>query len=348
MYNDCIIIINLISAINPKSRGYIDNCQCSLRLDEEDFFKMIFERVALTIRLARLPLVITGAFAYALGYLLAITRGTSFDLQKCLFGYLIFVLAHMSVSFSNDYFDIEADRYTTQTGLSGGSGVLLNHAEMRRFAILLSILLIVISVMTSAAFTVLYSYPITFFIFTIFGGLLGFFYTAPPLKLAYRGLGEISSVLGIGFVMTGMGYFVAFGMLDIWFFFMCIPLMCYALFFILTVEMPDIEGDRIAKKMNFLVIRGVKAGAYPSFFSTIAGSVIMTLLAYYGILGPALNLNRLAFLSLIPLVSAAAGLKVDVNDQSKLVRQAKLNLTALSLFLLMANLSLILQNFAAI
>jgi 1,4-dihydroxy-2-naphthoate octaprenyltransferase len=40
---------------------------------------------------------------------------------------------------------------------------------------------------------------------------VGWFYTAPPLKLSYRGLSELSALLAVSVFISGMGYFVASG-----------------------------------------------------------------------------------------------------------------------------------------
>jgi 1,4-dihydroxy-2-naphthoate octaprenyltransferase len=38
------------------------------------------------------------------------------------------------------------------------------------------------------------------------GNLVGWFYSAPPLRLAYRGLGEFSTAATVGFLVPAMGY----------------------------------------------------------------------------------------------------------------------------------------------
>ena len=62
---------------------------------------------------------------------------------KFILGYMIVFIAQLSVSFSNDYFDIEADRFTKKTLFSGGSKVLVEHPELRRFSKWLAISLII-------------------------------------------------------------------------------------------------------------------------------------------------------------------------------------------------------------
>lgn len=131
---------------------------------------------------------------YLLGYLLALLGGVEYSFTKFVFGYLIFGTAHLSVSFSNDYFDRCSDRNSDKTAFSGGSKVLVEHPELESLALKLAILLLCSSVIANAFFTVIYAYPFWFFVFGLLGAFVGWFYTAPPLKLAYRGLGELSTI----------------------------------------------------------------------------------------------------------------------------------------------------------
>ena len=77
------------------------------------------------------------------------------------------------------------------------------------------------------------------------GNLLGWFYAAPPFRLAYRGLGELSTAISAGILIPGMGYLAQRGALDSLGLLFAIPLMLYGLGFILAVEIPDESPDRI-------------------------------------------------------------------------------------------------------
>ena len=147
-----------------------------------------------------------------MGYLLAISNGASWDITKFLFGYLILGCAHVSVSFSNDYFDRKSDAKSVHTTFSGGSRVLVDHPQLENLALGLAIFFLVASAIATLVFTFVFAYSYWFMAFAILGGLLGWFYTAPPLKFAYRKLGEVATVLALGLMMPGIGYFVAYGL----------------------------------------------------------------------------------------------------------------------------------------
>jgi 1,4-dihydroxy-2-naphthoate octaprenyltransferase len=286
---------------------------------------MDFNELKLILKLARFRFLIPGLLIFTLGALLAVVNGAILDPIKFLFGYAIFGTAHLSVSFSNDYFDREADRTAKQTPFSGGSGVLVQHPELSRFAVRFAIFLIIISISIAILFDLVYSYDPFFLALVVLGSLLGWFYTAPPLKLAYRGLGEVSTILATGLIMPVMGYYVMGGAIDARIVALSFPLMCYALLFILTVELPDVEVDR----------SGGKAGVRLSVIATLAATVLFAIFALLGALRP-LEMWFFVLLSAIPLIAALYGLTMRSEEPRLIVRQVKLNFSALLLILTIA------------
>ncbi len=106
-----------------------------------------------------------------------------------------------------------------------------------------AVALMTVSILLGYVFLIIYEFPSYFLAFAIGGNLLGWFYTAPPLRLAYNGLGEITTMITFGLLMPGAGYFVAMGTLDPAFFAYSVPFFLYGLVFITSVEIPDMEGD---------------------------------------------------------------------------------------------------------
>ncbi|MDD1747007.1 MAG: prenyltransferase [Methanomassiliicoccales archaeon] len=273
--------------------------------------------------------------------MIAWANGFSISWDKFLFGYLIFFLAHLSLHFSNDYFDRESDAKSKPTALSGGTGVLVSNPEMAPFALHMALSLLLASGAVAVAFTLYYDYSPAFLVFAILGALLGWFYTAPPLKFAYRGLGELSTMIAVGLVMPGMGYFVISGSIDAWFLVLSLPLFCYGLFFILTVEMPDMEVDAMTGKRGYVVRFGRRRSALTSLAACITASLLFVLIYATGVLGEDVNFGLIALFSLVPLgVAGLTALKVS-DDKEKVVSQVKLNFASLVVFLLLMSLVLL-------
>ena len=284
-----------------------------------------------------------GLMLYCLGYMLALLAGFENDLTKFFWGYVIFGSAQLSVSFSNNYFDRHSDRNSVKTAFSGGSKILLENPELQFYALFISIFLLCFSIIVNLIFTVVYAYPIWFFIFVLFGGLLGWFYTAPPLKFAYRSLGELSTMLAVGFFMPGMGYFVVSGTLDSLFKLIILPLSCYGLFFIITVELPDLESDALANKKNFLVKWGRTTGKFISVLATGFGTLMLTMLFVLGIANEMIDWKPFAIFSIFPLVASITALICRTKKRKNIVKQVMVNMSSMIGFLFLIDITLFFQ-----
>jgi 1,4-dihydroxy-2-naphthoate octaprenyltransferase len=227
------------------------------------------------LRIARPQFLVSGLALFIFGAAWAVLSGTPFSPARSVFGYLVLLPAHLSVSYSNDYFDVDVDKYGKHTFFSGGSGILVDHPELRKPARWTAIILILFSLALGIAFQMAYSFSIGFSGFVVLGSSLGWFYSAPPLRLAYRGLGELSLIFSVGLLIPGFGYLVAGGQInpDGWLF--SIPLMLYGLAFILAVEIPDMEADRLGNKRTWVVRKGRGFG-----FSVIAASFLLATLFF--------------------------------------------------------------------
>jgi len=301
------------------------------------------KKLPLILRLARLHFLIPGFMLYLLGYLLALLNGSGLDFGKFAFGYLIFGTAHLSVSFSNDYFDRYADKNSEKTAFSGGSKILVEHPELAPLALKVAIFLLCSSILLNAFFTTIYLYPFIFFIFGLLAGLLGWFYSAPPLNFAYRGLGELSTMLAVGFFMPGMGHFVASGTLGSLFPWFILPLSCYGLFFIITVELPDVESDILGHKNNFLVIFGRTIGKTISVVATLFGTLTLALIFFFAPITQNIEVLPFVFFSGFPLLASILGVLCLNNTRKTIVNQVMFNMATMILFLLLIDMNLVFQ-----
>ena len=260
------------------------------------------------LRVARFQFLICGMALFAFGALWAVLMGAPVYQSRILLGYLVLLPAHLSISYSNDYFDVEVDKYGRPTIFSGGSGVLVDHPSLRKPAKWIAITLILCSLALGIVFQILYSFPIWFLGIVLLGNLLGWFYSAPPIRLAYRGLGELSMAVSIGLLIPGFGYLVASGQINLDGLLFIIPLTLYGLAFILNVEIPDMESDRLGNKRTWVARNGRGFG-----FTVIAASFLLATLFFFYFprlssrIYP-LDFRILGILSLMPLAAGCIGL----------------------------------------
>ena len=282
---------------------------------------MGFNKLLNIIKLSRL--VIHSTFLiFLLGTLFAITVGATFNVYKFYFGYIIVFTAILATSYSNNYYDIDTDYYSTGTPFSGGSKILIKHPELLRLTKHLSIGLYILSILLGFIFIVVYSFPITFFILVILGNLLGWFYTTPPFKLIYRGLGEISTMIAVGFFIPGTGYFVIMGHIDSSFFAIAIPFLFYGLAASLNIEIPDINADRRANKKTIIIRKGPFFGFILTVLLLFLATLSFFVIAQQNLIPGYINFWLISLISTIPLSFSIKNLikyKADQRFPTKLV-----------------------------
>jgi len=225
------------------------------------------------IALGRLRFLSISMALYALGSLLALLSGARFDPARAAFGYLILLLGHLSVHYSNDYFDYRADGLNKSSATSGGSGVLVENPQLLGFAGAFGLMLAVLSVLGAAVFTFAYAFPLYYLGFALLGNLVSWYYTAPPLRMAYRPWGMLASAFSVGFMMPAIGDLSAMGHFSTLFITFATPLFLQALAFILIVQVPDLEGDRRAGKRTLVALYGQGAGFLLMSLSLAAATI---------------------------------------------------------------------------
>ncbi len=238
-------------------------------------------------------------FYFSLGSLLAILFNAEFVFSKFILGYAIIFLSTWAVHYHNDYFDFKADHFVTPTPISGGSGVLIEHPEWKIYSRNMAIFLILLAVAISELFTIIFSYSPTFILFVIIANLLAWFYAAPPLRLSYRGLGEFGNT-AIGILFPGLGFFAMMGTLTWQFLIFSIPLLFFQFIFTISVEIPDMEGDKTGKKMTWIASRGRRFGFKLIVLAGLFAVVSFFLLSFTNIF-PSVNFGVLVIISVIPL-----------------------------------------------
>jgi len=260
------------------------------------------------LKVARPQFLIVGLALFVLGALVAIVLGAPFTLGRLLVGYLVIFPAQLSVHFSNDYFDVASDRPGGPTLISGGGGVLLEHPELREPVKWIAIGLIIFSIAMGIFFMRMYAFPFWILGFVALGNLVGWCYSAPPFRLSHRGLGELCYTFAAGFLVPAMGYLTMRGALDTGGIFFLVPLILYGLVSILSVEIPDMEDDRLSNKRTWVAVRG------RGFGFVVIGWLLLAVTGYFFFFPRfypqqlPLDFRIVGFLSLLPLLPGLLGL----------------------------------------
>jgi len=146
------------------------------------------------LKLGRIYFLVPVFLIYLSGILFSVLTGSDFEIKKLILGYLPLFLAQLSVSYSNDYYDMESDKKSNPTIFSGGSKVLVNNPELKYISKWISISLIILSLIFAAVFTLIFKINYIFLIIIVLVNAIGWFYSAAPIKFSYRNLGELAII----------------------------------------------------------------------------------------------------------------------------------------------------------
>lgn len=206
--------------------------------------------------------LIGGVVFHALGIAIALYKGFPLNWAALVWGQVAITAIQLMTHYSNDYFDLPADRAnTSSTHWSGGSRVLpdgllpawtaLAGALVCGAIALLAILVLGLFVQPS---------PWTFF-FPLLALLLAWEYSAPPLRLHSRGVGELTVAVIMPVLTPLVGYTFQVGMPDWLPLLAAFPLACFQVCMIISVDLPDAAGDRQVEKHTLVVRLGPAAAA---------------------------------------------------------------------------------------
>ena len=218
---------------------------------------------ALGLRMARPGFLVITAVACLIGMASAAACGCGFSPSRAAATLVLALLAHAAANMLNDHADaVSGADAANATGLfpfTGGSRLvqqgLVDAQDMRHLAI--ALLMVVVP---GGLWLALHSGG-GLVLLGLIGVLLGWAYSAPPLALMSRGVGELAVAVAWGLVVVGADY-VQRGQ----FFFMpSVAAVSYALLIaniLIANGFPDAPSDAQVGKRTLAVRLGPRAGAW--------------------------------------------------------------------------------------
>jgi len=205
------------------------------------------------------------------------------------FTFLILILSAMSIHYANEYADVDTDAMTQRTQFSGGSGAIamgwvtptMAYIAMW-FTGILSMLLAFIGLILQIIL------PIKFLILCV-GLFGGWMYSLKPLKLAWRGWGELDNALLGGALLLFYGYSAVTGSIDVYIIWIAIPFTILVFLNLLATTWADKEADgmvgknTLAVQYDVIFLRRLFGGMRLAF-------VVMTVLVSFSLPQPILFL----------------------------------------------------------
>ena len=236
----------------------------------------------LALRTTRLPFLSATIVPVVLGIAIAARQGT-FDLLTAVLTVVGAACVQLGLNVANDVFDSAQgadDANVTPTQYSGGSRVIqYGLVSFRRMATIATAFYVAAGVIGLVLLALRPSMGLL--VIGVLGFIVSIGYTAPPLKLVYRGLGEIAVALGFGPLMLLGAYVVQTGGTLAWEPFVAsLPIALLVMLILYVNEIPDRRGDARAGKRTLpvrlskpTVIAGYRVSVVAAYAILVGGVV---------------------------------------------------------------------------
>jgi 1,4-dihydroxy-2-naphthoate polyprenyltransferase len=233
----------------------------------------------LILRATRLPFLSATIVPVVLGITIAAAHGT-FDLVTALLTVVGAAFVQLGLNVANDVFDSlqgADEANVTPTKYSGGSRVIqYGLVSFRRMAATAAVCYLAAAAIGIVLLALRGS--VALLAIGVIGLIVSVAYTAPPLKLVYRGLGEIAVAVGFGPLMLLGAYVVQTGGALSWEPLVAsIPIALLVALILYVNEIPDRRGDARAGKRTLPVRFGPDA--------VILGYDVTAVAAYAALVG---------------------------------------------------------------
>ena len=249
----------------------------------------LWRRISPWLAALRLQFYPMTFLAYWIGALLTNTQGAGLSAARFWAGYALLFLLEAATVFTNDRLDYDTDSRNPNWGpFNGGSRALLGGGLTARALWLGGIFALVGAGMLALGLVATSAEPWTLALFLLVSTVIAVGYTAPPLQLSYRALGELDVGLTHSFMAIMAGrIFQNAAALDTRSFWIAAPMFLSILPSIALSAIPDRDADAEAGKKTLAVALGIGAvyrlAAVVAVLAALAALITQTLVvSVYG------------------------------------------------------------------
>jgi len=271
----------------------------------------------------RAPFFTASAIPVLVGTALAWNMTGKFSLYKFILVLVGVPLFNAGTNLANDYYDHKTgndDINTSLTPFSGGSRVIQNGLIPAKHMLIGSFLFFGLGSVMGLYLNAITPGNLVLYL-GIFGLLSGFLYTATPVLIGYRGVGELVVGLNLGTLTIIGSYFVQAHSVSWPVFWMSLPIGFLVVAILYINQFPDYEADKAVDKKHLVVRLGKRKAVYgyylliASTYLVIGGSVLFRMVTPFALV---------SFLTLPLAVSAVRTLKSNYDKIAELIpAQAK-------------------------
>ncbi|MFW6196447.1 MAG: prenyltransferase [Thermoplasmatota archaeon] len=280
------------------------------------------------------------------GTLVSISITGNFNLIGFVLIFIIGISLHITTNVYNDIYDTKQgadNKYSMKSEFSGGSGIIVDHPELLPKMFLIARLGIVFGIIGSILLMLFIDRALWLPLWLIIGIsiFLTKYYTAEPIKFAYRGLGEVVVWLGFGplaVLLSGIGQNLGFHpvLLSI------SPITGFGTLFIVWMgEMVDLPTDIEGGKVGLVARLGFKRSRYGLMIIHILALINISFIAFI-VLNPGwvLLVAVIPHLLFLPMLWSRLSNHKEYDEKVKSISGLNFKLYALFSFFLMAGYGL--------
>jgi 1,4-dihydroxy-2-naphthoate octaprenyltransferase len=303
-------------------------------------------KIKLWLRAIRAPFYLGTIMAGLAGSALAFNEG-KFNNNWLYFAASILIIAgaNCGTNLINDYFDHlstndDINKYSTP--FSGGSRVIQEKLLKPGQMLIAGLVSFAVVGVIGIIFVIFVNFSLLWF--GLAGIILGYFYTAPPLRIGYRGFGEIIVFLICGPLSVIGTYFLFTGTITLKSILLSIPIGLLIFEILLINEFPDYEADKAVNKKH-LVVRMGRQKARILFAVVIALTYLSVIIPIALRIFP---LYLLIFLLTLPLAYKAVSVAIKKFGDEKQIIPAQANTIFLTIgYGILLSLGLVIDKLAS-
>lgn len=208
------------------------------------------------VRLARPKFLLYSWVLWSLGTAFAAVEGAPLDVQAYLSGLMFTWCAHLATHFCNEYFDQAADAANpAPTRWTGGSRILVEGLLEPQTACAAAFVLLFVSLGLALVM------PMPARAYAFAAVTLGWFYTAPPFQLNYRGFGELTVATVLNLLVPSCAFALQAESHAPELVVLMVPAFLVQCVRMMVMNLADYEGDRQVGKRTSVVRLGPRRAA---------------------------------------------------------------------------------------
>ena len=284
--------------------------------------RLAMNQIAAWTKASRLPSQSYIFLPLLLGQALSSCAGGTLDWGIFVLVQLFGLFDQLYIVYANDFADVQTDRLNrTYTPFSGGSRVLVDGDLTRRQLGVAAWAMALLSIACGVALGLVWGRWLVLPLILV-GLALLWAYSYPPLRLSYRGGGEVLQMLGVGIVLPLIGFAAQSGQVATFPWFLLIAILPTQLACAMGTALPDESSDRHSEKRTAPVLLGPTPARLMVVAAHLASVAALLLLPWppvqrgviYGLLAiPVLSgIGQLFFLH-VPAGSKALTLSVGLS-----------------------------------